>query len=155
MTLAQLLNPDRVISQMQAIEHWPAILELVDRLVKNGDLPEDGREPLLEALREREDQCSTGIGSGLAIPHVFSDHIDEVIAIFGRSEEGIDFCSLDSNPANFVVLFVVPTDQYNTHLRTLAAIARTLNPGTVRKQLAAAANAEEILAVLEARTAGV
>ena len=148
MTLAQLLNPDRVISEMQAVEHWPAILELVDRLVKNGDLPEDGREPLLQALREREDQCSTGIGSGLAIPHVFSDHIDEVIAVFGRSTEGIDFCSLDSNPAKFVVLFVVPTDQYNTHLRTLAAIARTLNPGAVRKQLSAAANAEEILVVL-------
>ena len=155
MTLAQLLNPARVISDMEAIGHWPAILELVDRLVKNGDLPEEGCGPLLEALRQREDQCSTGIGSGLAIPHVFSDHLDEVIAIFGRSKEGIDFCSLDSNPVNFVVLFVVPTEQYNTHLRTLAAIARTLNPGTIRKQLSEAADAEEILAVLEGRTAGV
>jgi mannitol/fructose-specific phosphotransferase system IIA component (Ntr-type) len=155
MTLAQLLNPGRVISDMEAIEHWPAILELVDRLAKNGDLPAEGREPLLEALRQREDQCSTGIGSGLAIPHVFSDYIDEVIAVFGRSKEGIDFCSLDSNPVYFVVLFVVPTEQYNTHLRTLAAIARTLNPGAIRKQLSEAADAEEILAVIDGRTAGV
>jgi mannitol/fructose-specific phosphotransferase system IIA component (Ntr-type) len=155
MTLAQLLKPERVLPDMQAIEHWPAILELVERLVANGDLPEEGREPLLVALRKREDQCSTGIGSGLAIPHVFSDHIDEVIAIFGRSKEGIDFCSLDSNPVNFVVLFVVPTEQYNTHLRTLAAIARTLNSGAIRNQLGEAADAKEILAVLEGRTAEV
>lgn len=155
MTLAQLLTPERVISDMQAIEHWPAILELVDRLVENGDLAESGQESLLLALREREDKCSTGIGSGLAIPHVFSEYIDEVIAVFGRSKEGIDFCALDSNPVNFIVLFVVPKEQHNTHLRTLAAIARTLNPGAIRRQLAEAADAGEILAVLEGRTASV
>lgn len=138
---------------MQALEHWPAIVELIDHLIAAGDLPESGREEVLAALREREDQCSTGIGSGLAIPHVYSDDIDEITAVFGRSSEGIDFCSLDSNPVHFVVLVIVPREQYNAHLRTLAAIARTLNNSGIRRKLAEAGDSRDIFSILQSRCA--
>jgi len=151
MTLAELLTPARVIPEMQAIEHWPAITELVDHLVKIGDLPGSGREDLLAAIRKREDECSTGIGSGLAIPHVYSEAIDQTVAVFGRSKSGIEFCAIDSNPVNFIVLFVIPKAQYNSHLRALAAVARKLNNGTIRNQLAEAADADAILTILEDR----
>ncbi len=149
MTLAELLTPARVIPEMQAIEHWPAITELVDHLVKIDDIPEAAREELLAAIRERENQCSTGIGSGLAIPHVYSEAIDETVAVFGRSKTGIEFCAIDSNPVKFIVLFIIPKAQYQTHLRTLAAVARKLNNGAIRNQLAEAADTTEILALLQ------
>jgi len=149
MTLAELLTPERVIPGMQAIEHWPAITELVDHLVKIGDVPESAREELLVAIRKREDQCSTGIGSGLAIPHVYSEAIEDTVAVFGRSQTGIEFCAIDSNPVKFIVLFVIPRAQYQTHLRTLAAVARKLSNGKIRNQLAEAADTSEILALLQ------
>ena len=151
MTLASLLTPDRVIPSMQATEHWPAIEELIDHLIASGAFPETGRPSILDSLRDREDQRSTGIGGGIAIPHAFSDQIEEVTAIIGRSPGGIDFGALDNAPVNFVVLFVVPTEQYTLHLRTLAAIAKILNSGEVRTQLAAAADRDEILDVLAMR----
>ncbi|NOX99109.1 MAG: PTS sugar transporter subunit IIA [Verrucomicrobia bacterium] len=147
MNLAELLSPKRVIANMKATEHWPAIEELVDHLISNGDLSSDKRTPVLAAFRDREDQCSTGIGAGIAIPHAFMDDIDEVIAVFGRSNEGIDFCALDNAPVHFAVLFVVPRSQYTLHLKTLAAIAKKLNSGDVRNNLAEATSEEDIIRI--------
>lgn len=151
MTLSSLISSDRVIPEMVATEHWPAICELIDQLVVSGSFPDSGRENILDALRSREEQCTTGIGNGIAIPHSFSDDIDEVTAVFGRSKEGIDFGSLDHAPVNFVVLFLVPREQYNLHLRTLAAIAKMLNNRTVREKLHEAASTEELIDVLSQR----
>ncbi len=148
MNLAELLSPKRVIANMKAAEHWPAIEELVDHLISSEDLPSSRRATALEAFRNREDQCSTGIGSGIAIPHAFLDDIDDVMAVFGRSNEGLDFCALDNAPVHYVVLFIVPRSQYTLHLKTLAAIAKKLNNGDVRKQLAAARGAHDIIKVL-------
>ena len=63
MKLAKLLDIDHILLDMKASEHWPAILELVDFLSENGDIPGDCREGILTALQEREEQVSTGIGS--------------------------------------------------------------------------------------------
>jgi mannitol/fructose-specific phosphotransferase system IIA component (Ntr-type) len=87
---------------------------------------------------------STGIGFGIAIPHASSDRVSEVVAAFGRSLDGIEFDSLDNAPVKFIVLFVVPKDQFQTHLRTLAAIAKFLNDRTVRDRLGSAGDAAAI-----------
>src|ERR1700744_4702762 len=92
---------------------------------------------------------STGIGFGIAIPHASSDRVDKVVAAFGRSSAGIEFDSLDNAPVKFIVLFVVPKDQFQTHLRTLAAIAKFLNDRGVRDQLATAASPAQILSIFE------
>jgi mannitol/fructose-specific phosphotransferase system IIA component (Ntr-type) len=140
---------------MQATEHWPAITELIERLIAVGAYPAAGRDAILEALRLREEQRSTGIGGGIAIPHAFSDDITEVTAIFGRSKAGIEFASLDNAPVHYIVLFLVPRAEYTLHLRTLAAIAKILNSGEVRNQLSEAADESEILDILTLKTARV
>ncbi len=90
----------------------------------------------------------SGIGFGIAIPHASSDRVDQVVAAFGRSSAGIEFEALDNAPVKFVVLFVVPKDQFQTHLRTLAAIAKFLNDRNVRDSLGTAASTEEILRII-------
>jgi len=75
-----------------------------------------------------------------------------VVAAFGRSSTGIEFDSLDGLPVKFIVLFIVPKDQFQTHLRTLAAIAKFLNDRSVREHLGTAANPQEILSIFEAST---
>jgi mannitol/fructose-specific phosphotransferase system IIA component (Ntr-type) len=153
MKLAQLLSADQIILDMKAGEHWPAIVELIDHLVEIHRLPENMRETVLHALKEREDQVSTGIGSGVAIPHTFSDELEEVAAVFGRSKAGIDFEALDNAPVHFVILFIVPRKDYHLHLRTLAAIAKMFTNCEIRRQLSAAETRDQILAILDAKPA--
>ena len=94
---------------------------------------------------------STGIGFGIGIPHASSDRIEEVVASFGRSLQGIEFDALDNAPVKSVFLFIVPKDQFQTHLRTLASIAKFLGDRSVREGLAAAKSADEILAIFRER----
>jgi mannitol/fructose-specific phosphotransferase system IIA component (Ntr-type) len=153
MSLASLLSSEQIIPEMQATERWPAIVELIDLLVSQGRIASASRESILAALKQREETMSTGIGFGIAIPHASSEDVAEVVAAFGRSTRGIEFDALDNAPVKFVVLFIVPKNQFQTHLRTLASIAKFLNDRSVREKLAAAGTKEEILAVFEERAA--
>lgn len=151
MKLAKLLSADQIILDMKAGEHWPSILELVSHLVSTGKLPAAQEAEMLEAFRLREEQVSTGIGSGIAIPHAFSDHLEDVIAVFGRSREGIDFQALDNAPVHFIILFIVPRKDYHLHLRTLAAIAKMFTNCEVRRQLSIADTVDDILAIFDSK----
>ncbi len=152
MTLANLLSEEQIVPDLKATARWEAIRELVDVLVEAGKIREEEREPVLESIKQREQTMSTGIGFGIAIPHASSDKVDEVVAAFGRSTSGVEFDSLDGQPVFFIVLFVVPKDQFQTHLRTLAAIAKFLNDKTVRDELGKAENATQVLRVFENRS---
>lgn len=153
MKLSNLLGPDQIILEMKAGGHWDSIVELVEHLVNGGFLPPALREESLTALKAREDQVSTGIGSGVAIPHAFSDNIDHVIAVFGRSRAGIDFEALDNAPVHYIILFLVPRKEYQLHLRTLAAIAKLFTNSDIRRQLATANTRDEILGILNPKLA--
>jgi mannitol/fructose-specific phosphotransferase system IIA component (Ntr-type) len=149
MTLGSLLSVDQIVPEMKSTERWAAIVELIDLLVEKGAVRKSDRESVLAALRQREETMSTGIGFGISIPHASSNCVNEVVAAFGRSSAGIEFDSLDNSPVKFIVLFVVPKDQFQVHLRTLAAIAKFLNDKSVREQLGRAESADEILAIFD------
>jgi mannitol/fructose-specific phosphotransferase system IIA component (Ntr-type) len=153
MSLASLLSSEQIIPEMKATERWPAIVELIDLLVSLGRIDPAHRESILGSLKQREETMSTGIGFGIAIPHASSESVSEVVAAFGRSSRGIEFDALDNAPVKFVVLFIVPKNQFQTHLRTLASIAKFLNDRSVRESLANAASQEEILAIFRDRSA--
>ena len=155
MKLAKLLSADHIILDMKAEEHWPSIVELVGHLVATDKLPVSQHDEMLAAFKAREEQVSTGIGSGVAIPHAFSDHLDHVIAVFGRSKAGIDFQALDHAPVHFIVLFIVPRKDYHLHLQTLAAIAKMFTNREVLRQLGAAETLGEILAIFDSKPARV
>jgi nitrogen PTS system EIIA component len=152
MTLANLLSTSQIVPEMESTEHWAAIGELVDVLVATGKIQSEERALVWDSIKQREQTMSTGIGFGIAIPHASSEKVTEVVAAFGRSQTGIEFESLDGQPVFIVVLFVVPKDQFQTHLRTLAAIAKFLNDKTVREELSAAEDATQILQVFENRS---
>src|SRR5438874_11322105 len=152
MSLANLLSAEQIIPEMKATERWSAIVELIDLLVSLGKIKPADRDSILAALRQREETMSTGIGFGIAIPHCSSDRLDEVVAAFGSSRRGIEFDALDNAPVKLVVLFIVPKNQFQTHLRTLASNAKFLNDRTVRESLANAKSAEESLWNFRART---
>jgi len=151
MNLAELLTLNLVLPDLQATERWEAIAEMLDLLIAEGKLQAADREVILAALRQREETMSTGIGFGIAIPHASSERVQEVVAAFGRSKKGVEFDALDNGPVRFLVLFLVPQGEFQTHLRTLAAIAKLLNDSAVRTALEEAETAEEILAVIRGK----
>ena len=153
MNLASLLTVDQIIPRMTATGHEEAIVELVDHLVQRDLVQRGDREEILQSLQERESKISTGIGSGVAIPHAFSGTAEKVVAVFGRSEEGIDFEALDNAPVHNIVLFIVPKKEYHLHLQTLAAIAKLFTNREVRKNLANATSREEIHEIFASRPA--
>src|SRR5207247_8967233 len=126
MSLANLLSAEQIIPEMKATDRWPAIVELIDLLVQLGKIKPADRDSMLTALRQREETMSTGIGFGIAIPHCSSDRLDEVVAAFGRSTNGIEFDALDNAPVKLVVLFIVPKNHFQTHLLLLAYIDQFL-----------------------------
>jgi mannitol/fructose-specific phosphotransferase system IIA component (Ntr-type) len=155
MKLVKLLSPEQIIADLEADEHRGAIAELVDRLVTCGLLAVGVRDATLEALREREQLVSTGIGGGVAIPHAFSDEVEKVVAVLGRSMAGIDFEAVDCAPVHVVVLFVVPRKNYQLHLRTLAAIAKMFNGQDITRRILGAGDCDEILAILGSKSSRV
>src|SRR5256885_6474637 len=147
MSLANLLSAEQIIPEMKATERWAAIVELIDLLVGLGKIKPADRDPILAALKQREETMSTGIGFGIAIPHCSSDRLEDVVAAFGRSPTGIEFDALDNAPVKFVVLFIVPKNQFQTHLRTLASIAKFLNDLATREKLSASKSKHGIFTI--------
>lgn len=82
--------------------------------------------PIGDAVKKRESSMTTGIGFGVAIPHAVTNLVSEVVGLAGRSRNGINFATLDNKPVRLVLLFLVPQGQFQTHLHTLANIAKLL-----------------------------
>jgi PTS system fructose-specific IIC component len=126
-TLRELLPPDVIVQPLTATTKDAAIKELLNALVIHGaaDLTREGA--LLEAFLEREKVASTGIGNGLAIPHIKNKFAEKMTVGFGLSEQGIDFGAHDNQPARLIVMWICPPAETQSHLalmRGLATMAR-------------------------------
>ena len=151
MLLTELItHPSQVVIDLKATDRWQAIDELVAVLVEHARLPESEAEAVVAAVRDREQMMSTGIGHGIGIPHAPSEHVDAVQGVLGIARHDVEFDAMDGEPVRLVMLFVVPKDQFQNHLDTLADIARVLSNGDIRKSLRAAASEAEVLDIIRA-----
>lgn len=100
---------------------------------------------IIKMLEERENLKTTGIGSGIAIPHCKSPDVDKVYVVIGLSKEGIDFQSLDNKPAHFFFLLVAPEKSGSEHLKASAKIVRLIRDEDVRKELLELGSAKEVI----------
>ena len=148
MELADFLTKEQVVTDLKASDRWEAIEELIDLLVDSGQIKPDHREAIVSIVKKRETSMSTGIGFGIGIPHASTDLIGDVTGAFGRSRDGVDFDSLDNQPVNLVMLFLVPQGQFQKHLHTLAKIAKVLHKKEFRKSLEEAKDAAEMYQII-------
>jgi len=135
MDLNDFLGPNPDVIELQADNRWEAIDELIDHLVANHKIKIEHRETIAEKVKKRESSMSTGVGFGIGLPHASTDLISEVVGVIGRSRKGIQFDALDGKPVNLVMLFLVPQDQFQKHLHTLANIAKLLHKKEFRDGL--------------------
>lgn len=139
--IADLIE-NKVLLNMKAKDILSAIEELTDLIAKVSNID---KKRLVNDLMEREKLGSTGIGNGIAIPHVRTDALVELLIAFGRSKKGIDFNALDDKPVHLFFLIAAPENNQNEYLNTLARVSRLLKDDEFREQLLKAKSTEEII----------
>lgn len=109
-----------------------------------------GQKPseVLEALLVREDDGSTGVGSGVALPHARLKGLDRVRGVFVRLEAPVDFGSVDDQPVDLVFVLLAPAEARTDHLRALARVSRALRRPDLRQQLRQARTQDALHALL-------
>ena len=126
---------EATIPELQSADRNGVITELVGALVKAGRLPAELAEEITKAVIKREDEASTGMGKGVAVPHVKHAAASDVIAVIGQTSAGIDFAALDEQPVYSVLLLVSPTDNSDRHLQAMENVFKHLQKEKFRKFL--------------------
>ncbi|HEY8615087.1 PTS IIA-like nitrogen regulatory protein PtsN [Phenylobacterium sp.] len=103
---------------------------------------------ILEALIEREQAGSTGVGYGVAAPHARLEGLAGMRGVFVRLEQPVDFDSVDDKPVDLIFALFAPKDAGAEHLRALARVSRLLRQANLREQLRQAGTADAIHALL-------
>ncbi|MGG3527001.1 PTS fructose transporter subunit IIC [Bacillus pseudomycoides] len=143
MKITELLKRDTVIMDLTASAKEAVIDELVEKLEKAGRL--NSQEEFKEAILQREMQSTTGIGEGIAIPHGKTKAVKQPAICFGRSVSGVNYESLDGQPAHLFFMIAASEGANNTHLETLSRLSTLLMDEGFRKQLLEAKSEEELL----------
>jgi mannitol/fructose-specific phosphotransferase system IIA component (Ntr-type) len=148
MRLSELLTPTAITTRLKARTKREAIAELVELLENGHGLSTQGE--ILDRVLRREAMTTTGLGNGIAIPHGKARLVNRMVAAAGVSPEGIEFESLDGDPATLFILLVAPEMGPALHVKALANIARLLKEESVRQTLRESASPEAFLAAIRA-----
>jgi mannitol/fructose-specific phosphotransferase system IIA component (Ntr-type) len=149
MKLKDFIITDAIVAELASNDRDTVLRELVTALSTAGALPEDAVERVIAALIKREQEASTGLGKGVAVPHVKHAKIDRMIAAIGRCPRGINFSAVDGQPVYIVVLLLSPENQPQQHLTAMNIIFTNLQKDTFRKFLRQAATREAIVDLLD------
>jgi fructose-specific phosphotransferase system IIA component len=152
MLLTKILRPAGIKVPLESKDKKSVIEELVNSLDTNGLLLD--KTAVMDAVLMREKTRSTGIGSGIAIPHGKCRAVKELVMAIGIAHEPIDFESVDGKPVTIVILLVSPADQTGPHIQALAQISKLMLDEKFKKQLESAGTAEEVYQLLSSKENG-
>lgn len=144
--ISELLIDDLINLKLSAKDKEGALEEMADMVHRARKVSD--RDAFLSSLMKRENLESTGIGKGLAIPHARTDTVDGVVMAFARSEEGVDFESLDKKPAHLIFLIASPEREKSAYIKVLARISRLLRKNEFRQQLMKAATPKDVVQLI-------
>lgn len=147
MRITELLTKDTIAMDLSSTEKNGVIDELVNQLDKAGKL--NNVTTFKEAIHNRESQSTTGIGEGIAIPHAKVAAVDTPAIAFGKSKTGVDYQSLDMQPAHLFFMIAAPEGGAQTHLDALAKLSGILMDEKVREDLLHANSPQEVLQIID------
>lgn len=149
MKTSDFLCSKAVSSNLESTTKSEVIAELVGLLISAGSIDKKYRKKVLEVLMAREALGSTAIGQGIAIPHGKCDCIKKLVGCLGVSKHGIQFDSLDGEPAHIFFLLIAPVDSAGPHLKALARISRLLKDKYIRESLKTAKDDKSMMAIVQ------
>lgn len=147
MRITQLLTKDTILLSITGSTKLDAINSLVDKLDTAGKL--NNREQFKEAILKREEQSTTGIGEGIAIPHAKTAAVKQPAICFGKSDAGIDYSSLDGQPAHLFFMIAAPEGANNTHLEALSRLSSILMNEDARKKLQTVQTVQDVIDIID------
>lgn len=148
MKIMDFLSKKAILTDIKSAKKEEVLKELVDLLVDSGEIEKRCRNKLIDGLMSRESLGSTAIGQGIAIPHAKTDCVTKLVAAFGISKKGVDFDSLDGEPAYIFFLLVAPQDSAGPHLKALARISRLLKDKYFRDSLRSSIDDKAVIKII-------
>ncbi|UTI41289.1 fructose-specific PTS transporter subunit EIIC [Niallia sp. RD1] len=147
MKITELLTQETILLNIEGNGKLDAINQLVDTLYSAGNLTD--KDTYKQAILKREEQSTTGIGEGIAIPHAKTSAVKSPAIAFGRSISGVDYESLDGQPANLFFMIAAPDGANNTHLEALSRLSTLLLKEEVRSKLLNATSKQDIISIID------
>jgi fructose-specific phosphotransferase system IIA component len=142
MKLTEHLTPGLIKVPLAATDKLAAITEMVDLLIAGGVTT--ARDALLAAVLERENQRTTGIGLGFAIPHAKTDAVNRLVVAIGRTAKPIDFAAIDGKPVELIALLASPSNATSLHIQALARLSRMVTSAALLQKLLDAPTAQAL-----------
>lgn len=131
MPIFDLLTPAAILPSVKATSKKQLLEVISERAEAVSGLP---ARIVFDVLLQRERLGSTGIGSGIAIPHGKFEGLPKLVGLFARLDKPVDFESLDGQPVDLVFTLLAPEGAGADHLKGLSRVARVLrNPAIISK----------------------
>ncbi|GAE37022.1 PTS system [Halalkalibacter akibai JCM 9157] len=147
MKISDLLKRETIVLDMKATDKDTAINELVLNLDKAGRL--NSSTEFKKAIWERENQSTTGLGEGIAIPHAKSEAVKTPSIAFGRSTAGVDYHALDGQPTYLFFMIAASAGANEAHLATLSRLSTFLMDDGFRETLLKASSENDVLKAID------
>ncbi|WP_323616574.1 fructose-specific PTS transporter subunit EIIC [Erysipelothrix rhusiopathiae] len=141
--ITQVLKPNLVIFNLNASSKDEVLTEMAQKLSQEGIVANE--MSFVETLKEREAISTTGVGDGIAIPHGRSSVVSESVVVFGRSDTGIDFDSMDGKPAHLFFMIATPENSGDDHLSILSTLSGLLMKSEVQEAIRTASTYDELV----------
>ncbi len=150
MDLVDLIARDRVAIDLKVTSKKQLVQEMTKMLLESDGLADSGLKTrdIVGAAMERERLGSTGVGSGVALPHARIEGLERVFVAVARLETPIEFEAIDERPVDLAAFIIAPSHAGSDHLRALSLISRRLRKEEVRAKLRTAPNSESLYTTL-------
>ena len=152
MRVKDLLSPECIELSGKASDKADVIRQMVDLMVRRGNISD--REAYEKGVFAREEESTTGIGDGIAIPHCKSDAVKAPGLAAMVLPDGVEFDALDGQPVHLIFLIAAPNTEDNVHLEVLARLSELLMDSDFIDALLHAGSKEEFLAVIDKAESG-
>ena len=147
MKIKDILAPESMIMALKATNKEDAVKEMADLEVKTGIVNDE--DEFIKSIWARENESTTGIGDGIAMPHARNKTINKARVLFAKSEKGIDYNSLDGQPVHLFFMITAPDGADNTHLEALAKLSGLLIDPDLVSALKEAQTPENVIQLFE------
>lgn len=148
MYIIDYLKPEAISLKIEGKKKKEVIFYLLKRAGEEGVIPSGNVDEIFNAVMNREQQGSTGIGNGIATPHCRTDLVSHGTIIAATFPSGIKYNSIDNKPVNILFLFVFPSSENKEYLQVLAKSARLLGDETIRNKLILSNTNEEFREII-------
>lgn len=145
MDIADLIQPEGVVAKLRVTSKKQALQELAKRAA---DLTGQPERAIFEVLVERERLGTTGVGSGIAIPHGKLPELGRLHGLFARLDKPVDFDAIDEQPVDLICLLLAPETAGADHLKALARVSRLLRDPAICEKLRGTDKRDAIYALL-------